>query len=112
MAKLKLDSAKFEESIGYLKQCFNTQILERVETVYKAIAGLDDGNQVVAQFMDNAKKLQDSYNTCLDGVDNFIKLMEDLYDISEYMKKASIQDVNKRDTSVDVTGIDTSAILV
>ena len=62
--------------------------------------------------MENAKKLQDAYNNCLDGVDNFIKLMEDLYDISEYMKKATIQDVNKRDTSVDVTGIDTSAILV
>ena len=31
MAKLKLDSVKFEESVGYLKKCFNTEILERVE---------------------------------------------------------------------------------
>ncbi len=112
MAKLKLDSVKFEESVGYLKKCFNTEILERVEGTYKAIADLNDGNPIVVQFMENAKKLQDAYNNCLDGVDNFIKLMEDLYDISEYMKKATIQDVNKRDTSVDVTGIDTSAILV
>ena len=47
MAKLKLDSVKFEESVGYLKKCFNTEILERVEGTYKAIADLNDGNPIV-----------------------------------------------------------------
>lgn len=112
MAKLKLDSQKFEESVGYMKKCFNTQILEAVETVYTAIAGLDDGNEVTTQFIGNAKKLQESYNTCLDGVDKFIKMMEDLFDISEYMKKASIQEVQNRDTSFETGEIDTSAIIM
>ncbi|GAA0101615.1 hypothetical protein UT300012_23300 [Paraclostridium bifermentans] len=112
MAKLKLESDKFQESVGYMKKCFNQEILERVETIYRAIAGLEDDNQVVVQFIENSGKLQNSYNMCLESVDKFIKMMEDLFDISEYMKKASIEAVQSRDTSFEVSEIDTSAVIM
>ncbi len=109
---LKLSEEKFEQSIGYLKKTFNTETLEKVVGAVQAVKSLGDENELTEQFMDAAMKVQNTYNSCLDGVDKFLAESQAVYDITEYLKKKSIGEVSNRDASFDVDAIDTSSVIV
>lgn len=109
---LKLNEQKFEESIGYLKKTFNEETLEIIVDAVNSVRALGDENQVMDQFMEASMKLQNCYNSCLDGVDKFLLETQAIYDIAEFTKKKNIGEVSNRDASFDVDSIDTSAVLV
>lgn len=109
---LKLNEQKFEESIGYLKKTFNEETLEIIVNAVNAVRGLGDENELTDQFMAASMKLQNCYNSCLDGVDKFLNETQAVYDIAEFMKKKNIGEVSNRDASFDVDAIDTAQVLV
>lgn len=99
MALMKLDSQKFQDSIGEIRQVVNSDILDLMSGVATTLQNTGDDNQLVNQQLENCKKFQSSYNVFLEGTKGFLGELEKCYDISEYIsKKADIGGVQSRDT--------------
>ena len=109
MALMKLDSQKFQDSIGEIRQVVNSDILDLMSGVATTLQNTGDDNQLVAQQLENCKKFQGSYNVFLEGTKGFLGELEKCYDISEYIsKKADIGGVQSRDTGFANKQIDGS----
>lgn len=112
MAKLNLDSEKFENSIGELKKAANENVIANMTAVAAALRNTDDSNPLIGQSLENCKKFQFQYNVCLEGIESFIGEMDKVYEISEYMqKKANVGTVSGRDTGFSTEKIDTGKVL-
>lgn len=110
---LKLDSEKFNNSIGALKNATNAQIVEQMAKVAQTLKNTGDSNPLVEQALGACKKFQTQYNTTLAGIDGFIKETRKMYDIAEHMeKRASVGEVSSRDTGFENNQVDSSSVLI
>lgn len=110
---LKLDSEKFNNSIGALKAASNDQIVESMTRVAQTLKNTGDSNPLVEQALEACKKFQNQYNVTLAGIDGFIKETRKMYDIAEHMeKRANVGEVSSRDTAFDNQQIDSSSVLI
>lgn len=109
---LKLDQAVVESSVGSFQKAFNEQTLEVFGNLAAALKEEESsgGNAIITQALENCRKFQGLYNTCLASFKGFVKDAEGIAEIADYVKKVTMGDVNNHDTSFHNSGIDVNDV--
>ena len=108
---MELNKVTLDSTIGEIKRSFNDGVLDAFGEVAAALKAeaANGGNALI----DQCKKTQDMYNTCLGSVDGFLKDCTEVAAIAEYLEKqADIGAVKTRDTSFKNQGIDSSEVVM
>ena len=107
---MELNKVTLDSTIGEIKRSFNDGVLDAFGEVAAALkAEAANGGKALEQ----CKKTQDMYNTCLGSVDGFLKDCTEVAAIAEYLEKqADIGAVKTRDTSFKNQGIDSSEVVM
>lgn len=109
---MKLDKQAFDEGIGTVLKCANTDILDDIAELAAALSG-ESENNLQQQCLENCKKFQALYNEgFLSSVDGLIKDFRAVYDITEMIEKAQKDSISGIDTAFKTSGIDASAVVL
>ena len=107
---VKLDKEKFEEGIGQVIKCTNTDLIADIQTLVEGLKDEGD-NPLLTQVYEAGKKFQEIYNgTFKESVDKLVSDFRAVYDITEMIEKASVGEVTSVDASFSTSGIDASAV--
>lgn len=112
---MELNQVTLESTIGEIKKRFNDDTLAAFEGLAVALKGeaANGGNALVDQALEQCKKVQTMYNTCLNSVNGFFKDCNEVAIIAEYLeKKADIGAVKSHDTSFKNQGIDSADVVM
>ena len=112
---MELNKVTLASTIGEIKRSFNDGVLDAFGEVAAALKAeaANGGNALIDQALEQCKKTQDMYNTCLGSVDGFLKDCTEVAAIAEYLEKqADIGAVKTRDTSFKNQGIDSSEVVM
>lgn len=109
---IQLNEERLNESIGIVKSCMNSSVLDSMQNLSAAIMPEEGTNPLVDQVIEDCRKFQSQFNETTAGLRDFIAEMGKVLDIKEYLDKLSIQSVSNRDTSVVTGKIDADAVIM
>ena len=108
---IQLNEERLTESVGIVKGCMNSNVLDVMQNLSAAIMPEAGTNQLVDQAIEDCRKFQNQFNETTKGLRDFITEMGKVLDIKEYLDKLSIGTVSNRDTSIVTGKIDADAVI-
>jgi hypothetical protein len=109
---IKLDTQLLLDSIGILEREANGQVLEKVTPLAALLGNTGDANRITEEYRGECVNFQKDYNVLKDSIDDLVKDIGQVVDLSEYhAKKATVGQVSREDLSFDAGKIDTSAAM-
>ena len=108
---IKIEREVLDASLGNLKKCSNSQVIELMTKPAKTLKELDGENEMVEKVYENCKAFQGNYNTFLQGVRAFMDESEKVLDLGDFLAKIDAGEVKAQDLEFQAKKIDTSAII-
>ena len=106
---MSVDTAKLDESIGIISDCFNNKILDTFAELASVIkAEKENGdNAIMDQAYEQCKKTQEVYNPCVASVEGFFKDVNETIEVADYLeKRANMGSVGSHDASFSSENLD------